>query len=125
MNSWTAAALRFLPCARNKSTGIRRKFLKLASGSVLSIGLSVWAEETVCFAKDVNFLAECGVCPPGSEKVSGPNQPKPGCKVKEFRDPRVVDQDEAFERMKARNGVRGNESGYGSSRKVKKMYRYD
>lgn len=85
---------------------IARCLLAVGSGALLLAPTAVLAEETVCFAKGNNFLAECGVCPPGSEKVSGPNIAKEGCKVKRFKDPLLMTQEESFSRLTKRNSGR-------------------
>ncbi|HEY9102281.1 hypothetical protein [Chitinimonas sp.] len=66
------------------------------AGLLLAVAQSAWAEQTVCYAFERTFLAECGACPAGAELVSGPNKPLAGCKAAPLRDPRLISQEEGM-----------------------------
>lgn len=77
------------------------------AGLLLAVVLPARAEQTVCYAFERTFLAECGACPAGAELVSGPNKPVAGCKQPPLRDPRLISNEEGMARLPAaaRKGI--------------------
>ncbi|GAB3257587.1 hypothetical protein [Chitinimonas naiadis] len=73
---------------------------------MLVLAAPALAEQTVCYAHESNFMAECGVCPPGSDWVSGPSKAVDGCTVRPHQDPRLITQEEGLARIAGRYGKR-------------------